>query len=159
MLRSGAQKRGRALERMVPCVVLAVGPLPPYIHLVFTWHHSCDERSQAFPVFRRSSALVHYYERKRKLKMGRPGNEATLPPKQHCSCRHFCQCKSMDTWCAVLSQRTLSSTPDNLTRSYNSEIGCTCLKDVTHMQLKPCTYPGWKQIKVVQHYPRKHLQE
>ena len=29
MLKSGARKRGRALERMVLCVVLAVGPLPP----------------------------------------------------------------------------------------------------------------------------------
>ena len=27
-LRSGVRKRGRALERMVLCVVLAVGPLP-----------------------------------------------------------------------------------------------------------------------------------
>ena len=29
-------KRGRVLEWMVLCVVLAVGPLPPYIHLVST---------------------------------------------------------------------------------------------------------------------------
>ena len=48
MLRSGARKCGRVLERMVLCVVLAVGP---YVHLASTWHHSHDECSQAFPVF------------------------------------------------------------------------------------------------------------
>ena len=35
-LRSEAQKRGRALERMVLCVVLAVGPFPPNVHLAST---------------------------------------------------------------------------------------------------------------------------
>ena len=35
-LRSGVRKRGRALERMVLCVVLAVGPLSPYVPLVST---------------------------------------------------------------------------------------------------------------------------
>ena len=35
-LKSGARKRGRALEWMVLCVVLAVGPLPPYVHLAST---------------------------------------------------------------------------------------------------------------------------
>ena len=51
-LRSGVWKCGRALvdERMVLCVVLAVGPLPPYIHLTSTWCHSRNECSQAFPV-------------------------------------------------------------------------------------------------------------
>ena len=35
-LRSRVRKRGRVLERMVLCVVLAVGPLPPYVHLAST---------------------------------------------------------------------------------------------------------------------------
>ena len=50
MLRSGVWKQGRALERMVLCVVLAVGPLPPYVHLASTWRHLRDECSQAFPI-------------------------------------------------------------------------------------------------------------
>ena len=53
-------KHGRALERMVLCTVLAVGSLPPYVHLMSTWCHSRDECSQAFPVliFRQSSVLL-----------------------------------------------------------------------------------------------------
>ena len=35
-LRSGVRKHGRALERMVLCIVLAVGPLPLYVHLAST---------------------------------------------------------------------------------------------------------------------------
>ena len=65
---SGVRRRGRALERMILCVVLPVGPLPPYVHLVFTWRHSCDECSQTFPIFHQSSTLVHYCERKWKVK-------------------------------------------------------------------------------------------
>ena len=35
-LRSGVRKCGTVLEQMDLCVVLAVGPLPPYVHLVST---------------------------------------------------------------------------------------------------------------------------
>ena len=41
----------RALEWMIQCVVFVVGPLLPYIHLAYTWHHSCAKWDQAFPVF------------------------------------------------------------------------------------------------------------
>ena len=34
---------------MIQCIVLVVGPLPPYVHLASTWRHLCDECSQAFP--------------------------------------------------------------------------------------------------------------
>ena len=35
-LTSGVQNCNRALEWMIQCVVLGVGPLPPYVHLVST---------------------------------------------------------------------------------------------------------------------------
>ena len=35
-LTSGIQNCGRAFKQMMQCIVLAVGPPPPYIHLVFT---------------------------------------------------------------------------------------------------------------------------
>ena len=55
------------------------GLLLPYVHLASTRRHSCDRCSQAFPVFRRSSASMYYTERKPKnKKRGRPGNEAGL---------------------------------------------------------------------------------
>ena len=54
MLRSGAQNYGRALvHRFGSCLP------PPIVHFAFTWCHSCDECSQAFPVFHWSSAHMH----------------------------------------------------------------------------------------------------
>ena len=32
---------------------------PPYVHLVSTWHHSCDECSQAFPVLHQPCIIVN----------------------------------------------------------------------------------------------------
>ena len=54
------EKCGRAPKQIVLCIVLAVGPLPIYVHLASTWCHSCDECSQVFPVliFHRPSVLL-----------------------------------------------------------------------------------------------------
>ena len=67
MLRSGVRKCNKAPEQMILCVVLAVGPLPPYVHLASTRRHSCDECYHAFPIFRWSSP-VYYCEHKPKVK-------------------------------------------------------------------------------------------
>ena len=67
-LRSGVHNCCGVLEQMIQCVVLAVGLFPSYVQLAFTWCHSRDECSQAFPVFHWSSALV---ESKLKVKMGK----------------------------------------------------------------------------------------
>ena len=56
---------------------IVVGHRPPYVQFASTKHHSRDKCSQAFPIFRRSSASVYYTERKSKnKKRGRPGNKA-----------------------------------------------------------------------------------
>ena len=52
---------------------------PPYVLLTSTWWHSCDERYQAFPVLRCSSASAYYCQCKpMNRKRGRLGNKATL---------------------------------------------------------------------------------
>ena len=48
--------------------LLVVGDCPPYVYLASTWHHLCDECSQAFPDFCCSSTSVYYTERKPKNK-------------------------------------------------------------------------------------------
>ena len=70
MLMSGVQNCGRALERMIQYIVLAVRPLPPYVHIASTWCHSRDKCSQAFPVLRHSTTPVYCCERKQMVKMG-----------------------------------------------------------------------------------------
>ena len=70
-----------SLERsmMKSSTLFECGPLPPYVHLLSTRCHSHDRCSQAFPIFRRSSAFVYYTELKPKnTKRGRPGNEASM---------------------------------------------------------------------------------
>ena len=65
-LMSGVQNCNRALERMIQCIVLAVGPLPlrpPHVHLTFMWW--------MLPGLPHSSPAMYYCECKR----GRPGNE------------------------------------------------------------------------------------
>ena len=63
-------------------------PLPPYVHLASTRHHSRDRCSQAFPVFRHSTASVYYTERKpRNKKQGRPWNEATPSIQRNATCQ------------------------------------------------------------------------
>ena len=57
---------------MIQCVVLAVGPLPPYVHLASTDVVHVMNAPRPSPFF--TGAPVYYCERKR----GRPGNEATL---------------------------------------------------------------------------------
>ena len=60
MLTSGVQNCNRVLEWMIQCVVLAVRSLPlPYVHLTFTWRHSRDECSQAFPVLHQPCIIVN----------------------------------------------------------------------------------------------------
>ena len=44
---------------MKSSVLFEYGPLPSYVHLTSTWHHSRDKCSQAFPVFRHSSVSKH----------------------------------------------------------------------------------------------------
>ena len=53
-------------------------PPPFYLPFAFTIIHGSG-RPEPFPVFRQPSAPVYYCERKRKVKRGRPGNEATTP--------------------------------------------------------------------------------
>ena len=65
---------------MVLCVVLAVGPLPPYIHLASTWRHSRNECSQAFPalIFINLPIMCIIVNANGRSKHGRPWTEATV---------------------------------------------------------------------------------
>ena len=76
-LRSRVQNCGRAPSRTIQCIILAVGPLLPYVHLASTYRHSHDECSQAFPVFWSSSTSLYYCEYKRKVKTGEGGGLGT----------------------------------------------------------------------------------
>ena len=74
-----------SLERLMmkSSALFERGPLPPYVHLVSTRHHSRKRYSQAFPIFLCSSTSVYYTEWKLKnKKRGRPGNKATRNVKQ-----------------------------------------------------------------------------
>ena len=51
-------RTGRVLKWMIQCVVWAVGPLPPHVHLTSTWHHSCDQCLPHFSPVSRSCILL-----------------------------------------------------------------------------------------------------
>ena len=51
--------------------VFECGPLPPYVHLASTWHHSHDRCSQAFPVFRALPLPCIILNANRRTKNGR----------------------------------------------------------------------------------------
>ena len=51
--------------------VFDCGLLPPYVHVVLTWCHSCDRCSQAFPIFCCFSTSGCYTEHKPNNKTGK----------------------------------------------------------------------------------------
>ena len=51
-----------------------------YIHLAFTWRHSCDKCSEVFPIFGYSSASMYYTEHKPKSKKKKRGRHGTKAP-------------------------------------------------------------------------------
>ena len=107
-LPSGVRNCNRALERMIQCIVLSVGPLPPTsnpprIHLTsFTWW--------MLPGLPHSSPAV-YCEHKR----GRPGNKARcLVALTQFSAIPFLQCRMGELWWLQvmnLSQKILIQQP------------------------------------------------
>ena len=79
-LKSGIQKCGRTLERIVPYMYCFCSwAPPPYIHLGSTWRISRDECSLAFPVWIVVNPYNYYCECNGKIKTGGHGPRLPSP--------------------------------------------------------------------------------